>query len=93
MGQGGSGLGEGGQVGVGRVRGEEPVREVGRVVEAVGEAVRHRRDLPGRAAGWKRFGKNDPVWQKFRSMHEYDDKEIVSKITNKVLIPTAYSQL
>ena len=50
-------------------------------------------DEAGRKAGWGRFGKNDPVWKKFRSMHEYDDKEIVMHITNRVLTPTSYSQL
>ena len=50
-------------------------------------------DDAGRKAGWGRFGKNDPIWKKFRSMHEYDDKEIVSHITNRVLTPTGYSEL
>jgi len=50
-------------------------------------------DEAGRKAGWGRFGKNDPVWKKFRSMHEYDDKEIVMHITNRILTPTSYSQL
>jgi hypothetical protein len=50
-------------------------------------------DENGRKEGWGRFGKNDPEWKRFRSMHEYDDKEIVSKITNKVLTPASCSQL
>lgn len=50
-------------------------------------------DDDARKAGWGRFGKDDPDWRKFRSMHEFDDKEIVSKITNKVLTPTDYSQI
>jgi hypothetical protein len=48
-------------------------------------------DEAGRKEGWSHFGKNDPDWKRFRSMHEYDDKEIVSKITNKILTPAAYS--
>jgi hypothetical protein len=50
-------------------------------------------DDAGRKAGWGRFGKDDPDWKRFRSMHEYDDKEIVSKITNKIVTPASYSQL
>jgi len=50
-------------------------------------------DEAGRKAGWSRFGKDDPEWKRLRSMHEYDDKEIVSSITNKILTPTSYSQI
>ncbi len=50
-------------------------------------------DDAGRKEGWKRFGKDDPEWKRLRSMHEYDDKEIVSSITNKILTPASYSQI
>jgi hypothetical protein len=50
-------------------------------------------DDAGRKEGWGRFGKDDPEWKRLRSIHEYDDKEIVSKITNKIVTPTGYSGL
>jgi len=50
-------------------------------------------DDAGRKAGWGRFGKDDPEWKRLRAMHEYDDKEIVSKITNKIVTPASYSEL
>jgi hypothetical protein len=49
-------------------------------------------DEAGRAAAWSRFGADDE-WKKLRAVPEYADKEIVSRITNKVLSPTAYSQI
>ncbi|HEX5271405.1 MAG TPA: NIPSNAP family protein, partial [Gemmataceae bacterium] len=49
-------------------------------------------DEAGRAAAWSRFG-GDDEWKKLRAVPEYADKEIVSRITNKVLTPTAYSQI
>ena len=49
-------------------------------------------DEPGRAAAWSRFGK-DPEWQKLKATPGYTDKEIVSHITNKLLTPTAYSEI
>ncbi len=49
-------------------------------------------DEPGRAAAWKHFGE-DADWQKLRAVPEYADKEIVSRITNRILTPTAYSQI
>ncbi len=48
-------------------------------------------DEAGRKEGWGRFGKDDPEWKRLRSMHEYDDKEIVSRITNKIITPASYS--
>jgi hypothetical protein len=45
-----------------------------------------------RVAAWKRFG-DDAEWKKLRAVPEYADKEIVSKITNLVLTPRAYSQI
>ncbi len=50
-------------------------------------------DDAGRKAGWGRFGKDDPEWKRLRSIHEFDDKEIVSKITNKIVTPASYSGL
>lgn len=49
-------------------------------------------DDAGRAAAWKRFG-GDDAWKQLKAMPEYADKEIVSKITNKVLAPEAYSEI
>jgi hypothetical protein len=49
-------------------------------------------DDAGRTAAWKRFG-GDDEWKKLKTMPEYADKEIVSKITNKVLTPEAYSEI
>lgn len=49
-------------------------------------------DDAGRKAAWSRFIK-DPEWLKLRAIPEYADKEIVSHITNKVLSPTAYSEI
>ena len=49
-------------------------------------------DDTARGAAWKRFGA-DPDWQKLKSIPEYMDKNIVSHITNKILVPTASSQI
>lgn len=49
-------------------------------------------DDAGRQAAWDRFRK-DAEWQKLRAIPEYADKEIVSRITNKVLTPAAYSEI
>jgi hypothetical protein len=49
-------------------------------------------DDAARAAGWKRFGGDDD-WKKLKAMPEYADKEIVSKITNKILTPEPYSEI
>jgi hypothetical protein len=46
----------------------------------------------GREAAWARF-RDDPEWKKLRAIPEYADKEIVSRITNKILIPTAFSEI
>lgn len=43
-----------------------------------------------RQAAWKKFG-GDPDWQALKSKPEYADKEIVSKITNRILVPASYS--
>jgi hypothetical protein len=49
-------------------------------------------DEAGRKAAWDRF-RADPEWLKLRAIPEYADKEIVSRITNRVLTPAAYSEI
>ena len=49
-------------------------------------------DEAGREATWKRF-RDDPEWLKLRAIPDYADKEIVSRITNKILTPTAFSEI
>jgi len=49
-------------------------------------------DDAGRNAAWTRF-RGDAEWQRLRAIPEYADKEIVSKITNLILRPTAYSEI
>ncbi len=51
--------------------------------------------FPDKAAqdkGWGTF-RTDAEWTKLKSTPGYGDKEIVSKITNLVLLPASYSQL
>ncbi|HEY7329867.1 MAG TPA: NIPSNAP family protein [Gemmataceae bacterium] len=45
-----------------------------------------------RQAAWSRFIK-DAEWLKLKAIPEYADKEIVSRITNKILTPTSYSEI
>ena len=49
-------------------------------------------DEAGREAAWGRFRK-DPEWLRLRAVPGYADKEIVSRITNKVLTPAPYSEI
>jgi hypothetical protein len=49
-------------------------------------------DDAGRDAAWKHF-RDDPEWLKLKAIPEYADKEIVSRITNKILSPKAYSEV
>ena len=49
-------------------------------------------DEPARTQAWNTF-RNDPEWLKLKAIPEYEDKRIVSKITNKLLAPTEYSQI
>lgn len=49
-------------------------------------------DEDGRKAAWDKF-RVDPEWLKLRAIPEYADKEIVSRITNKLLAPTSYSEI
>ena len=49
-------------------------------------------DEAGRKAAWDKF-RADPEWLKLKAVPEYADKEIVSRITNRVLAPAAYSEI
>jgi hypothetical protein len=49
-------------------------------------------DDAGLEAAWKRF-RDDQEWLKLKAIPEYADKEIVSRITNKILSPTAFSEI
>lgn len=49
-------------------------------------------DDKARTDAWSKFG-GDPEWRKLKAIPEYEDKRIVSKITNKLLTPTAYTQI
>lgn len=49
-------------------------------------------DEAARTAAWDRF-RADPEWLRLKAMPEYADKEIVSKITNTILVPAAYSEI
>jgi hypothetical protein len=49
-------------------------------------------DEAARKAAWDRF-RVDPDWLKLKAIPEYADKEIVSKITNRILTPTTYSEI
>src|SRR6185312_5618057 len=46
----------------------------------------------GRKAAWDTF-RGDDSWLKLKSIPEYADKEIVSRITNRILTPTSYSEI
>jgi hypothetical protein len=45
-----------------------------------------------RKEAWGKF-RTDPEWLKLRQMDEYADKNIVSKIWNRILKPAPYSQI
>jgi hypothetical protein len=45
-----------------------------------------------RKEAWGKF-RTDPEWLKLRAMDEYADKNIVSKIWNRILKPAPYSQI
>jgi hypothetical protein len=49
-------------------------------------------DDDGRKQAWDRF-RADPAWLKLKAIPEYADKEIVSRITNRLLTPAPYSEL
>lgn len=49
-------------------------------------------DDPALKAAWQQF-RGDAEWNKLKSIPEYADKEIVSRITNRTLMPAPYSQI
>jgi hypothetical protein len=49
-------------------------------------------DEAWRAEAWSRF-RDDAEWNKLKAIPEYADKEIVSRITNKILVPTSFSEI
>ncbi len=49
-------------------------------------------DEAARMTAWNTF-RSDPEWKALRAIPEYEDKKIVSKITNKLLTPAEYSQI
>ncbi len=49
-------------------------------------------DDAARQAAWARF-RDDAEWKKLRAIPEYADKEIVSRITNKLLVPAPFSEI
>jgi hypothetical protein len=49
-------------------------------------------DMAAKDAAWKTFIA-DPEWTKLKNTPGFTDKEIVSKITNLILVPAAYSQI
>ena len=49
-------------------------------------------DEAGRLAAWNKF-RSDAEWQKLKAIPEYEDKRIVSRITNKLMTPADYSQI
>lgn len=49
-------------------------------------------DAAAKDQAWNTF-RVDPEWTKLKTTPGFTDKEIVSRITNLVLVPTAYSQI
>jgi hypothetical protein len=49
-------------------------------------------DDGARQGAWNKF-REDPEWLKLKAIPEYADKEIVSRITNLILTPAAYSDI
>ena len=49
-------------------------------------------DEASRTTAWNTF-RTDPEWKTLKAIPEYEDKRIVSKITNKLLTPAEYSQI
>ncbi len=50
------------------------------------------RDLEAKVQAWSAFGK-DPEWIKLKTTPGFSDEEIVSHITNIMLVPAPYSQI
>lgn len=49
-------------------------------------------DMAAKDQGWNKF-RVDPDWAKLKSTPGFGDKEIVSRITNIMLVPAPYSQI
>lgn len=49
-------------------------------------------DDAGLKGAWGTF-RTDPEWLKLRAIPEFADKEIVSRITNRILTPASYSEI
>lgn len=49
-------------------------------------------DMAEHDKNWKAFG-SDPDWQRIRTIPEYADAKIVSRITRTFLVPTSFSQI
>ncbi len=49
-------------------------------------------DMAEHDKNWKAFG-SDPEWQRIRTIPEYADAKIVSRITRTFLVPTSFSQI
>jgi hypothetical protein len=49
-------------------------------------------DDSGRTGAWKKFSQ-DAEWLKLRAIPEYGDKELLTKITNRILTPRDYSEV
>jgi hypothetical protein len=49
-------------------------------------------DEEARAKAWARF-REDAEWKRLKAKEGFADRDIVSKITNRVLVPTPYSQM
>ena len=48
-------------------------------------------DNTARTEAWNRF-RTDPEWLKLKAIPEYEDKRIVSRITNKLLMPAGRAE-
>jgi hypothetical protein len=49
-------------------------------------------DEDARAKAWGKF-REDPEWKRLKAKDGFADRDIVSKITNRVFVPTTYSQM
>lgn len=49
-------------------------------------------DEAGRKAAWDKF-RGDPDWLKLKAVPGYADKDIVLKVTNRILTPASYSEI
>ena len=86
---------EKGELGIFRRVGLTPVFFASAVVGAAMPNLTYMLAFPddaARQAAWDKF-RADPEWLKLKAVPEYADKEIVSKITNKILTPAAFSEI